>query len=113
MGRKYQSSDPAVDVRSSRWAYGQVPSLRDPATGPRRGYLMPRANQHRVEQLDFAIKEWTLDDVRLVEVLGRSTSWRWVTKPLPPPRSSARHLASPSVAAPSCPEFLEAVEAVA
>jgi hypothetical protein len=32
---------------------------------------MPRANQHWVEELDFAIEEWTLDGVRLVEVLGR------------------------------------------
>jgi hypothetical protein len=32
---------------------------------------MPRPNQHWVEELDFAIEEWTLDGVRLVEVLGR------------------------------------------
>jgi hypothetical protein len=32
---------------------------------------MPRANQHWVEELDFAIEEWTLDGVHLVEVLGR------------------------------------------
>ena len=32
---------------------------------------MPRANQHRIEELDFAIEEWTLDGVRLTEVLGR------------------------------------------
>jgi len=32
---------------------------------------MPRANQHWMEELDFAIEEWTLDRVRLVEVLGR------------------------------------------
>lgn len=32
---------------------------------------MPRANQRWVEELDFAIEEWTLDGVRLVEVLGR------------------------------------------
>ena len=32
---------------------------------------VPRANQHWVEDLDFAIEEWTLDGVRLVEVLGR------------------------------------------
>ena len=32
---------------------------------------MPRANQHWVEELDFSIEEWTLDGVRLVEVLGR------------------------------------------
>ena len=32
---------------------------------------MPRGNQHWVEELDFAIEEWTLDGVRLVEVLGR------------------------------------------
>jgi len=32
---------------------------------------MPRANQHWTEELDFEIAEWTLDGVRLVEVLGR------------------------------------------
>ena len=32
---------------------------------------MPRGNLHWVEELDFAIEEWTLDGVRLVEVLGR------------------------------------------
>jgi len=32
---------------------------------------MPRANQHWIEELDFAIEEWTLDGVRLSEVLGR------------------------------------------
>jgi hypothetical protein len=32
---------------------------------------VPRANQHWVEELDYAIEEWTLDGVRLVEVLGR------------------------------------------
>jgi hypothetical protein len=32
---------------------------------------MPRGNQHWVEELDFAIEEWTLNGVRLVEVLGR------------------------------------------
>ena len=32
---------------------------------------MPRPNQHWVEELDFAIEEWTLDRVRLVEVLDR------------------------------------------
>ena len=29
------------------------------------------ANKHWVEELDFAIEEWTLDGARLVEVLGR------------------------------------------
>jgi hypothetical protein len=32
---------------------------------------MPRGNQHWIEGLDFAIEEWTIDGVRLVEVLGR------------------------------------------
>ena len=32
---------------------------------------MPRGNQHWVEELDFAIEEWTLNGARLVEVLGR------------------------------------------
>ena len=32
---------------------------------------MPRANQHWVEELDFAIEEWTLDGVRL-DVPGRA-----------------------------------------
>ena len=32
---------------------------------------MRRGNQHWVEELDFAIEEWTLDGARLVEVLGR------------------------------------------
>jgi hypothetical protein len=32
---------------------------------------MPRGNQHWIEELDSAIEEWTLDGVRLVEVLGR------------------------------------------
>jgi hypothetical protein len=32
---------------------------------------MPHANQHWVEELDFAIEEWTHDGVRLVGVLGR------------------------------------------
>jgi len=32
---------------------------------------MSRGNQHWVEELDFAVEEWTLDGVRLVEVLGR------------------------------------------
>jgi hypothetical protein len=32
---------------------------------------MPRGNQHWIDELDFAIEEWTLDGVRLVEVLGR------------------------------------------
>ena len=31
---------------------------------------MPRVNQHWLEELDFEIAEWTLDGVRLVEVLG-------------------------------------------
>ena len=32
---------------------------------------MPRGNQHWVEELDFAIEEWTLNGASLVEVLGR------------------------------------------
>jgi hypothetical protein len=28
-------------------------------------------NYHWVEELDYAIEEWTLDGIRLVEVLGR------------------------------------------
>ena len=32
---------------------------------------MPRAKRHWVEELDLAIEEWTLDGIRLVEVLGR------------------------------------------
>jgi hypothetical protein len=33
---------------------------------------MPRANHHHwIEELDFAIEEWTLDGIRLIEVLGR------------------------------------------
>jgi len=32
---------------------------------------MPRGNQHWIEELDFAIEEWTPDGARLVEVLGR------------------------------------------
>jgi hypothetical protein len=32
---------------------------------------MPHGNQHWVEELDFAIEEWTLNGARLVEVLGR------------------------------------------
>ena len=42
---------------------------------------MPRANQQWVEELDFAIEEWTLGGVRLVEVLGRVHLLKW----LPPP----------------------------
>jgi hypothetical protein len=33
-----------------------------------------RANQHWVEELEFAIEEWTLDGVRLVD-LGRPAVW--------------------------------------
>jgi hypothetical protein len=29
---------------------------------------MPRANQNWVEELDFAIEEWTLNGVRIIEV---------------------------------------------
>jgi hypothetical protein len=32
---------------------------------------MPLANRHWVEELVFAVEEWTLDGVRVVEVLGR------------------------------------------
>ena len=32
---------------------------------------MPRGNQHWVEELDFAIDEWTLNGASLDEVLGR------------------------------------------
>jgi hypothetical protein len=32
---------------------------------------MRRGNQHWVEELDFAIEEWTLNGVSLVEALGR------------------------------------------
>ena len=32
---------------------------------------MPRGNQHWIDELDFAIEEWTLNGARLVEVLGR------------------------------------------
>jgi len=48
-----------------------LPSSYWPAAGILRMIAVPRANQHWVEDLDFAIEEWTLDGVRLVEVLGR------------------------------------------
>ena len=54
---------------------------------------MPRANQHWVEELDFAIEEWTLDGVRLVEVPGR----------VPSPRAGARSRRSSVTLALACP----------
>jgi hypothetical protein len=57
---------------------------------------MPRANQHWVEELDFAIEEWTLDGVRLVEVLGRVHHIELAHQALSAAKGCATHPASPS-----------------